>query len=311
MFAAVQTGDGQGVAIDSSQSPSALYGTGQQFGFFFGVPLSPEALTSPTYFSFNYQATSYDFFTVLELNAVNPRYLLVCTDQRRIQLGLADFCNRYDMTTGSDSVLPNVTRVLTGYALNDYKYGGYRNGNADPNMVFGINYANGTVYASDTATGVHVHYSANMAEGVFVNLIAMNPRNYYQAYVADAKSKVWQTLDFGATWTDITGNLFNDSNSHEMPYAWGTVVIPMPTYNALAIGTALGVYVAFDDQMGSNTRWHKLGLSMPNVLITSFVYDPTRDKLVASTMGRGWWTLSRVSEQLTYWKNGMYESSFN
>ena len=309
MFYALPAGDGEGVAIDSSQSPPILYGTGQQLGFFFKARLSQQAPASSTIFSYTYQSTSYDFFTILELNAINPRYLLVCTDQRMIQLGQSDYCNRYDMTTGSASVLPTASTVMTGYALNDYKYGGYRNGVADAGMLFGIDYVNGIIYASDTATGAHVHSFVNMSRGNFINLIAMNPRNYYQAYVADAKSKVWQTLDFGTTWTDVTGTLFGDSSSHEMPYAWGIVVIPMSTNNAVAVGTALGVYIAFDTQMGSSTRWYKFGFSLPNVLVTSFVYDSARDLLVASTMGRGWWTLSRVSEQLTYWMTGTYISS--
>lgn len=305
MFESVPVGDGEGVAIDSNQSPSVLYGTGQQFGFFFKSTLSSQGLAEVTLFSPTYQATSYDFFTVLELNIVNPRYLLVCTDQRMIQLNQADYCDQYDMTTGSTLVLPSATTVMTGYALNDYKYGGYRNGVGDPNMIFGINYANGIIYAYDTATGNHTYNFSNMSQGNFVNLISMNPRNYYQAYVVDAKTRIWQTLDFGATWTDVTGTLFTVSNAREMPYGWGSIVIPMSTYNVLVVGTALGVYIAFDDQMGSNTPWYKLGLSIPNVLISSFVYDSSRDLLVASSAGRGWWTLSQVSEQLTYWRSGM------
>jgi hypothetical protein len=311
MFISIPTGDGEGVAIDSSQSPPAVYGTGQHLGFFFRAPLSSQILALGLYYSTTYQSNTFDFFTILELNLVNPRYMLVCTDQRMIQLSQPDYCIQFDMTTGSDGVLPNATTVMSGYALNDYKYGGYRNGVSDQDMIFGIDYANGIIYARDTATGAHAYNFSNIYQGNFVNLISINPRNYYQAYVVDAKSTVWQTLDFGATWTDVTGTLFNDSNSHEMPYAWGSILIPMSTYNALVVGTALGVYVAFDSQIGANTRWHKLGLSMPNVLITSFVYDSTRDMLVASTMGRGWWTLSRVSDQLTYWKNGMYEFTFN
>lgn len=311
MFYSFETGNGAGVAIDSSQSPPVLYGTGQQFGFFFKAPLHQSGLPSPTYFSFTYQPTSYDFFTVLALNAVNSRYLLVCTDQRMFQLGLPDYCDQYDMSTGNFLVMPTATRVLPGCALNDYKYGGYRNGVGDQNMVFGIDYVNAIVYASDTASGVNIHNFVNASIGNFINLIAMNPRNYYQSYVVDAMSTVWRTLDFGATWTNVTGTLYSDTGAHEMPYAWGSIVIPMSTYNALVVGTAYGVYIAFDNQIGANTRWYKLGLSMPNVLITSFVYDSTRDLIVASTMGRGWWTLSQVSAQLTYWMNGMYQFIFN
>lgn len=311
MFYSVETGNGEGVTIDSSQSPPILYGTGQEFGFFFEIQLHQSGLPSPTYFSFTYQPTSYNFFTVLALNAVNPRYLLVCTDQRMLQLGLPDYCDEYDMTTGGFLVMPTSTTVVNGVSLNYYVFGGYRNGTGDRNMIFGIDFINGIVYAADTASGANVYTSANMSVGNYINLIAVNPSNYYQAYVVDATSTVWQTLNFGATWTDVTGRFFNDTGAHEMPYAWGSIVIPMPTYNALVIGTAYGVYIAFDNQMGLNTRWHKLGLSIPNVLITSFVYDPIRDLLVASTMGRGWWTLSEVSAQLTYWKNGMYQFIFD
>ena len=311
MFYSLPTGDGEGVAMDSTRSPTILYGTGQQFGFFFKAQIPQQAPASSTVFSYTYQSTSFDFFTVLELNAVNPRYLLVCTDQRLIQTGQTDYCNRYDMNTGSASVLPTASTLVTGYALNDYKYGGYRNGVADQNMIFGIDYVNGIIYASDTASGVQVHSFTNISRSYYITLIAMNPRNYYQSYVVDGKSVVWQTLDFGATWTVVTGTLFSDSGAYEMPYAWGSIVIPMSINNALVVGTALGVYVAFDNQMGTNTRWYKLGLSIPNVLTTAFVYDSNRDLLVASTAGRGWWTLSRVSEQLIYWSNGTYEFTSN
>jgi hypothetical protein len=215
------------------------------------------------------------------------------------------------MTTGSYQVLPTTSVAVTGYALNYYKYGGYRNGVADQNMIFGIDFVNGIIYASDTASGVQVHSFTSFSRGNIVNVISMNPTNYYQSYVVDAKSRVWQTLDFGTTWTDVTGMLYNNSGAHEMPYSWGSVVIPTSTYNALAVGTSLGIYIAFDTQMGSNTRWYKLGLSMPNVLTSSLVYDSTRDLLVAATTGRGWWTLSQVSAQLTYWMNGMCHFIFD
>ena len=247
----------------------------------------------------------FDFTTQLALNAVNPRYLLVCTINALRNNNGPDYCNKYDMTTGSTNVLPTATKVVNGFALSDYKYGGYRNGIGDQDMIFGIDYISGKIYAADTATGAHTYNFNQFSKGNLLNLIAMNPKNYYQAYVVDSTSTVWQTLDFGATWTDVTGSLFADSNSREMPYAWGSVVIPMPTYNALAVGTASGVYIAFDTQMGSSTRWYKLGLSIPNVVISAFVYDSTRDLLVTSTFGRGWWQLSRVSEQLTYLKMGM------
>ncbi|CAF4802847.1 unnamed protein product, partial [Rotaria sp. Silwood2] len=146
----------------------------------------------------------------------------------------------------------------------------------------------------DTVGGFRFYRSPAMFRKNPQFVMAMNPRNYYQSYVVDGQSTVWQTLDFGATWTDVTGTLFIDSGSREMPYAWGSIFIPMRDNNALAVGTALGVYIAFDNQMGTTTKWYKLGLSIPNVLVSSFVYDSTKDLLVASTMGRGWWTLSQI-----------------
>ena len=306
MFYKVPVGDGEGVAIDSSQSPPILYGTAYNFLAFFKVQLSQQAPVSATYFPDTSQSASYDFITELKLNAVNPRYLLVCTDQRMIKINQPDYCNRYDMTTGNDSVSPQAKTVVKGYALNEYMYGGYRNGVADESMIFGIDYVNGITYAYDTATGAHAYNFTKVTFKFFTNCLSMNPRNYYQAYFVYDNSTVWQTLDFGATWTDVTGTLFADSGSHEMPYAWGSIVIPMRKHNALVIGTALGVYVAFDSQMGLSTRWYKLGLSMPNVLISAFLYDPQKDLLVVSTMGRGWWTLSQVLKQLTFLKHGMY-----
>ncbi|CAF4245311.1 unnamed protein product, partial [Rotaria sp. Silwood2] len=305
MFYTYNTGDGINVAFDSNQLPPVLYATDQSFGNFMKVPWIEGGKPPSTLFGNILPNGAYDFFSVFALNVVNPRYLLACTNILKL-----NFCNRYDMTTGDNGELPDSEKVQTTGTLSYYKYGGYRNGIGDETMIFGINSEGNYVFALDKG-GKNEYNSLAIVKGKTEIVIAMNPRNYYQSYVVDGWSQVWQTLDFGATWTNVIGTLYADTGSHEMPYAWGSVVVPMGNNNALVIGTAYGIYAAFDDKMGPNTRWHKLGLSMPNVLVSSFVYDPIRDLLVTSTMGRGWWQLPKVKPQLTFLDGGMYKFIFN
>ncbi|CAF1407448.1 unnamed protein product, partial [Didymodactylos carnosus] len=303
IFSSFQTRGGKSVAIEKrSQSLPVLYGTGQGFGGFLKAQLAQQAPASSIIFSNTEQLTHYDFFIALESETVHPQYVLLCTDQRLLQLGQQDYCNRYDMLTGTDLVLADATVGVIGYFLNDYNYGGYRHGVADQNMIFSIDYVSGVICTFDIATGVHAHNCVNMSQRKFVNLIAINPRNY-QTCVVYARSNVLQTLDFGATWTDVTGTLLADSSSREMPYAWCSVVIPMTKYNALASRTALGVYIVFGRQTDSSTEWRKLGLALSKVFVISFSYDSSRNLIVASTMGHGWWPLSRISEQPTFRMN--------
>ncbi|CAF4996271.1 unnamed protein product, partial [Rotaria sp. Silwood1] len=287
MFYTYNTGDGVNVAFDSNQSPPVLYATDQEFANFIKVPWIKSGKPPSTLFGNIPPKNAYSFSSTFALNAVNPRYLLVCTNQLR-----TNYCKRYDMTTGSKNEFPSEKRVRDNITLNYYKYGGYHNGVPEENMLFGINVEQKHIIADDKA-GFKFHKSPTFVQGKTDIAVAMNPRNYYQSYIVDAESNVWQTLDFGATWTNVKGSLYSDIGCREMPYAWGSIVIPLAKNNAFVVGTAYGIYVAFDDKMGPHTRWHKLGLSMPNVLVSSFAYDPKRDLLVTSTMGRGWWQLPK------------------
>lgn len=133
-----------------------------------------------------------------------------------------------------------------------------------------------------------VRSTAFPGTGLTVVDIVMNPTNPSIAYVINSSS-VFQTLDAGASWTNITGNLpsFNPGTLRSLDY------IINATGEGVAVGSNTGVFVA----LGSSgfTVWDKLGTGFPTAPVLDLDYDRADDLLVAGTLGRGAWTLSRPS----------------
>ncbi len=84
---------------------------------------------------------------------------------------------------------------------------------------------------------------------------------------------VLRTDDFGATWTDLTGNL------------------PQAPVNDVLIGDDGALYVATDQGVFvspiGGSSWSRLGTNLPMVPVDDIEYDGGTDRLVAATFGRG------------------------
>jgi hypothetical protein len=92
------------------------------------------------------------------------------------------------------------------------------------------------------------------------------------------------TRDFGATFTDITGNLPSGIGSY--------VTIEDPVNpNLLFVGTEFGVYASIE---GGND-WFKLDSGMPNVAVRDLLIHPRDADLVAGTHGRSIWILDDIT----------------
>jgi hypothetical protein len=93
----------------------------------------------------------------------------------------------------------------------------------------------------------------------------------------DFKPYVFKTVDYGATWTNITANLPR----------WPVNAIVEDPVNAsvLFAGTDIGVYVSVD----GGGRWLPLKSNMPPAPVTDMVVHPREQQLVAGTYGRGIW----------------------
>jgi photosystem II stability/assembly factor-like uncharacterized protein len=88
---------------------------------------------------------------------------------------------------------------------------------------------------------------------------------------------VLRTTDYGATWTDLTGNL------------------PQAPVNDVVLGDGTALYVATDQSVfvssAGDGQWLRLGGGLPLVPVTDIEYDAGHRRLVAATFGRGFYQL--------------------
>jgi photosystem II stability/assembly factor-like uncharacterized protein len=115
----------------------------------------------------------------------------------------------------------------------------------------------------------------------WVTRVVVDPSNAAVAYVtfsgfrnADRTPYVLKTLDGGAGWTDITGNL-PQAPVNALALAGGTIMV----------GTDVGVYLTAD----GGTTWLRVGGGLPNVPVMDIRYHQPTNRLFAATFGRGMW----------------------
>jgi hypothetical protein len=101
---------------------------------------------------------------------------------------------------------------------------------------------------------------------------------------------VFKTADYGATWTDITGNL----PEREPVYA-----IEQDTKNPglLFAGTEFAIYYSISD----GHTWTKFNRNLPTVAVHDIVVHPRDPDIIIGTHGRGIWIMDDISalQQMT------------
>jgi photosystem II stability/assembly factor-like uncharacterized protein len=112
--------------------------------------------------------------------------------------------------------------------------------------------------------------------------IAVDPGNDQVAYLAVAHfgvDQVRRTLDRGATWSAIDGDL------PDVPV--NTIAVQRHgTARTVFAGTDTGVYLTCDE----GGHWRRLATGLPHSPVMDLVVDEGFDRLVAATMGRGAWS---------------------
>jgi photosystem II stability/assembly factor-like uncharacterized protein len=95
----------------------------------------------------------------------------------------------------------------------------------------------------------------------------------------DFKPYLFETNDFGATWTDLTGDLPR--------WPVNVIVEDIRNPSVLFAGTDIGVYVSADE----GRHWAPLRGNMPPAAVTDLVVHPRDEDLIAGTYGRGLWVV--------------------
>jgi photosystem II stability/assembly factor-like uncharacterized protein len=117
---------------------------------------------------------------------------------------------------------------------------------------------------------------------VAITDIAVDPRDARTSILVqgsfNATSKVWRTVDGGATWTNLTLDLPN------VPVL---AVVLEPVSRDITIGTDLGVFTLRNGAAG----WVPVVNGLPNVAVYDLVFDAPRSRLIAATHGRGMFSL--------------------
>ena len=113
--------------------------------------------------------------------------------------------------------------------------------------------------------------------------IAVDPADDSVAYLAVSQfgvDQVLRTSDRGDNWEPITGNLPDVPANTVAVYRDGES-------RAIFLGTDAGVFMASGDE----TVWSLYGAGIPHSPVNDMVVDTQHGRLVASTMGRGMWTI--------------------
>ena len=144
----------------------------------------------------------------------------------------------------------------------------------------------GTEVFVRTTAGGNLAPTAGAFPGGTVFGVAVDPANENTVY-AIGNATVFQSIDGGANWTDITGNITEDGAGTFR----SIVYIPDGSNDQVAVGTNAGVLVSHESSLGT---WFQLGSGLPHAPVWDLDYDAADHVLVAGTLGRGAWTLSTI-----------------
>ena len=126
---------------------------------------------------------------------------------------------------------------------------------------------------------------------------------------------VFLSTDTGRTWRNVTGNLRAASRVCGKIRPGGLLLVDLDdSSRALLVGTSNGILVTFLEsnlsvatQVGS---WIRLGSleEFPIVLTADVDYEPSSDRLIAATFGRGIYVLNGAKQKLIDTREGMASS---
>lgn len=167
-------------------------------------------------------------------------------------------------------------------------YGGRRNSADNPDVLY---VGSGSQVLARTVTKFAA-LAATAAQppgaGMIVDVL-MHPQDWMTVFAID-NNQVFQSVDAGGSWSDITGNLIN-ANLSALEFVFDAV----SNVGALLAGGDGGVFRTITTSLGV---WTEFGAGLPNAPVWDMDYDPNDDILVAGTLGRGAWSVASATALL-------------
>lgn len=144
-------------------------------------------------------------------------------------------------------------------------------------------FEDGKVFRTDTDGLAWLEADGGTAFPTAISWLVVDPADAMTAYltlrVFDTP-RVYQTIDGGASWTDISGDL------PAVPV--DTIIIDSRAGNrVLYVGTDVGVW----QSANLGTNWSRVGTGLPGAQVVDLYLDIYNNRLVAATHGRGVWTM--------------------
>ena len=222
------------------------------------------------------------FYNPYVLNRVNPTRMLIGTSTIYESLNQGDTVANLGFTGAS---------IGDGFGNSPLTYGGLnQNGSSNPGSFY---VGRGSTIYHRSSDGSPI-VTLGSYPGTTVRALVSDPKNVAHIFVLDTSSRVWGSLNEGATWTNLTANLGTVSNlgtgsSVRTIEIFSPSASPLNT--VLIVGGQGGVW-----QMrrpgAAGTTWTTLATGFPHALVYDLHYDYTDNVLVAGTLGRGVWTLT-------------------
>jgi len=197
--------------------------------------------------------------------------------------------------------------------LENYMFGGVIAGKPNPEVIVAVGRNSYWVRLNaypDAGKVVNAPWGSIPAD--FFRVAVQPNTDCKTAYVAAGGRSsgfgVWKVENYGATITDITGNLQAATGALTTPRPAAVEVLQVTgsfgTANVVVVGTSRGTF-ASADVLGAG-KWSRVGTGdMPNVLVSSLYHtkrwQPGTDILVVGTLGRGVFAMDNASSNLARW----------
>lgn len=199
------------------------------------------------------------------------------TTNKRLLFG---YTGLYESADQGDTITviatPGSTDPITALA-----YGGFQGATKVPDIFYA---ARGSDIWVRTAAGAAPTKVATPSGASWITSIALDPVNWKTAYATDG-THLYKTINAGTKWDEVGAKLTATGKKfHAIQIVNGS-----PTSSAVVVGVDNGVYMAIDPTNAKS--WAEVGTNLPNAVVSSLVYVPSQDLLIAGTLGRGAWTL--------------------